>query len=160
MRENAQILDWIAVCIRSNSQESAIDRDDVIADTRLKLLLILERGDFRYDSSLKTYVQRIAYKTLVDAIRRQRRFFPLDVNAGPEDPSNPHTQLEEKEQLMMLDRGMAMLPENCQYLLEMVLGSKMSTREIAGRLGVTVGAAKTRLSRCKKELIAIMRRLT
>jgi RNA polymerase sigma factor (sigma-70 family) len=157
--EYAQISEWIAISVRLNSRDSRIDQDDVIADTRLKLLLNFEKGSFRHNSSLKTYVQRVAYKTLVDAIRRQRRVFPLDENAGPADPSNPHSQLEERELLRLVDRGMDILPDNCQKLLEMVLGTTMSTRDIADRLGVTEGAAKTRLSRCRKELIAIVRGL-
>jgi RNA polymerase sigma factor (sigma-70 family) len=157
--EYAQISEWIAISVRSNSRDSRIDQDDVIADTRLKLLLVFENDSFRYDSSLKTYVQRIAYKTLVDAIRRRRRVFPLDENSGPADPSNPHSQLEELEQLRLVDRGMDILSDNCQKLLAMVLRTKMSTRDIADRLGVTEGTAKTRLSRCRKQLISIVRGL-
>jgi RNA polymerase sigma factor (sigma-70 family) len=158
-QENAKILDWITICLRSNSQNARIDLDDVIADTRLKLLLVFEKGAFRYDSSLKTFVHGVAYNTLIDAIRRRKRLFPLDDNTEPSDPSNPHTQLEEIEQLVLLDRGMAMLSDDCQRLLEMALVEKLSTEGLAKRLGVTEGAAKTRLSRCKKELISIVRRL-
>jgi RNA polymerase sigma factor (sigma-70 family) len=159
-REHAQITAWIAIGVRTISRDIRIDLDDVIADTRLKLLLIFEKGSFRHDSSLKTFVHQVAYKTLIDAIRRQRRLCPLDDIAEPRDPSNPQSQLEEMEQLMLLDRGMAMLSDSCQELLEMVLGAKMSTRDTAAKLGVTEGAAKTRLSRCKKELLSIMRRMT
>jgi DNA-directed RNA polymerase specialized sigma24 family protein len=59
---------------------------------------------------------------------------------------------------MLLDRGMMMLSDESQELLEKVFSAKMSTRDTAAWLGATEGAAKTRLSRCKKELISIVRR--
>ncbi len=156
-REYAEVLGWISAVVHARIWVNRVAPEDAIADTRLKLLLNFRQNTFRLESSLKTYVQRITLYTLVDTIRRQKKYAPLDTEGIPADTTNPHSQLESDEQLALLERAMAILPDTCQALFRMVLQEKIRYKGIASQEGTTEGAIKTRFARCKARLTEIMR---
>jgi RNA polymerase sigma factor (sigma-70 family) len=154
------VLDWITAMVRSHSWDTRVSSEDVVADTLMKLLLNLRDDSFRVESSLKTYVQRIALYTLVDAERRQRRLDPITNENTLADASTPHSRLETEEELRLIDRALSILPEGCRGLFEMILQERVKYREIAARLGSTEGAIKARLSRCREKMRDIVRQMT
>lgn len=154
-----EIHEWITVVVRSRLWTDHIDADDVIADTLARLLTALRDGEFKADASLKTYVQQITLYTLIDATRRQKRFVVLDSAVDPPDFETPHHELEVKDELARIARAIASLPEGCRTLFTFVLEDRLSCREIARRIGISEGAVKTRLSRCRQKAVTLMRNM-
>ena len=159
-RDYAVVLGWITAVVRSRLWSDRVAGDDVIADTRLKLLMNFRENSFRVESSLKTHVQRITLYTLVDAARRQKRLVPLTDENNQAETSDPLSQLQHDEEIDLLERAMAMLPDGCQDLFYKTLYKKMKCRDVAAREGTTEGAIKTRLSRCRDKLSQIMREIS
>jgi RNA polymerase sigma-70 factor (ECF subfamily) len=157
--EYIRVHGWITAMVRSRLWDNHVAPEDVVADTLMKLLLNLRDESFRLESTLKTYVQRIALYTLVDAGRRRKRLKPIADGNTLSDPSTPHSLLEDEEEQQLIDRAMSMLPESCRRMFEMALHERMKYREIARRLGSTEGAIKTRLSRCRDRIYEIVRQL-
>jgi RNA polymerase sigma-70 factor (ECF subfamily) len=157
--EYIRVHGWITAMVRSRLWDNDVAPEDVVADTLLKLLLNLRDESFRLESTLKTYVQRIALYTLVDAGRRKKRVNAVAVENTLFDPSTPHSLLENEEEQQLIDRAMSMLPESCRKMFEMVLQEGVKYREIARRFGSTEGAIKTRLSRCRDKIEEIVRQL-
>ena len=154
------MLGWITTAVRSRLWSDRVDGDDVIADTRLKLLMNFRENSFRVESSLKTHVQRITLYTLVDAARRQKRLLPLTDQNNQADTGDPLSRLQQDEELDLLERAMSMLPDGCQDLFSKTLCKKMKCRDVAAQEGTTEGAIKTRLSRCRDKLAEIMQQIT
>jgi RNA polymerase sigma-70 factor (ECF subfamily) len=154
-----EILEWITVVVRSRLWNDHVNAEDVIADTLTRLLTALREGEFQSGSSLKTYVQQITLYTLIDATRRQKRFVPLEAGHDPTDHETPYTGLTAKEEAILIERAIALLPEGCRTLFTLVLEDGLSCREIAERIGTSEGAVKTRLSRCRQKAVALMRKM-
>lgn len=156
------IEDWIRSAVNHRIWVDRVSEDDVVADAHEKLLTNLRESTFRLESSLKTYVQRIALYTCVDAVRRERTtiFRPIDQGVSSMDVMGPHEALEKNEEEQLFKRITALLPDKCRELWEMVFVEKLKGREIAARLGTTEGAIRTSLSRCKEKAMEIRSRLT
>jgi RNA polymerase sigma factor (sigma-70 family) len=154
-----EIVGWITLIVRSRLWEDHIAAEDVIADTVTKLLMIFQDDAFRFDSSLKTYVQQVTLYTLIDATRRQKRFVALDLTVDPPASGTPLADLEKNEEALLVDRIVAHLPAACRALFDLVLDERLTCREIAARMGSTEGAIKTRLSRCRQKAVDLMQKM-
>ena len=152
-----EIVGWITTLVRSRLWEEHVPPEDVIADTVSKLLVAFREGTFRSDASLKTFVQQVTLYTLIDATRRQRRFIPLEARSDPPDQDTPLSRLISREEEMLIERVIGLLPEGCRTLFSLVLEERLSCRSIAERMETTEGAIKTRLSRCRQKAAALMR---
>jgi RNA polymerase sigma-70 factor, ECF subfamily len=151
-----EIREWITVVVRSRLWNNHVDAEDVVADTLTRLLTALREREFQSGSSLKTYVQQITLYTLIDATRRQKRFVALEAVHDPPDHGTPFTGLAAKEEALLIERAIALLPEGCRTLFTLVLENRLSCRQIAERLGTSEGAVKTRLSRCRQKAVEFM----
>jgi RNA polymerase sigma-70 factor (ECF subfamily) len=161
-REYNQMTSWITDVVRSKLWTERVAPDDVVADTMEKLLINFRENSFRLESSLKTYVQRITYYTLITALRRERKFSsePVGEDFPLTGTPTPQEGLENREEEEMFERIVAMLPEKCRQLWEMVFIEKLKSKEMGVKLGMTEGAIRTSLSRCKDKAIEIRSRLT
>ena len=161
-QEYKQVVSWITEVVRSKLWAERVTSDDVIADTTMKLLLNLREDSFRIESSVKTYVQRIALYTLVDASRREKKFNsdPVDDDFAATDTANPHEKLEHDEEAEIFERIVGMMPEKCRHLWEMAFGDKLECKEIGNKLGMSEGAVRTTLSRCKDRASELYKKLT
>jgi RNA polymerase sigma-70 factor, ECF subfamily len=157
--EHDHIVGWIRAVVNTRLWDGRVHADDVIADTRMKLLVNLRDGSFRLESSLKTYVQRITLYTLVDASRRARPLVPIDPATPAPDQTDPHAQLVQVEEQRLLARTIALLPDGCRNLVQMTLQRRMTCREVAAQLGISEGAVKTRLSRCRDRIRELVRQM-
>jgi RNA polymerase sigma-70 factor, ECF subfamily len=158
--EHDLVREWISSMVETRLWDGRISPDDVISDTVLKVLLNLRDDSFRLESSLKTYVQRIALYTLVDAGRRERRHDPMAEDTATIESETPHTRLEDAEERELIDRAISILPESCRKLLAMVLLEGMRYKDIAAQLSSSEGAIKTRFSRCRDRLEELIRKMT
>jgi RNA polymerase sigma-70 factor (ECF subfamily) len=141
------------------------DVEDIVQQTALKAFTHLEQ--FRFEASFRTWLIRIGLNE-VRAWRRKcasSRFLALDpttltqLPVGDESLS-PYFEYERREASVRLRTALACLPEKYRIviLLRDFLGFSLS--EVAGRLGLTIPAVKTRQRRARQKMAKFLRSLS
>ncbi len=151
---------WILPVIRHRAWRLRASQEDLHQDIRFKLLGLFERGAFRGQSSLKTYVQAVAKHTCLDALRRAaiRIAAPIDDQAAellPPSRDNPDEGVERSEQTALCYEVLSRLPQPCRHVFQRILEQERSYEEIAHELSISVGTVKSRLARCRDRAIAL-----
>lgn len=126
------------------------DVDDCVQDVFIRLYGSLTR--FRGESSVKTYVTRIAVNRSLDVLRkRQRSFFvPWDRSAVENiesDAPRPDDTLVYSDQRIQLRQALDSLSSRHRTVVVLRLIDGMSTSETADVLGVPYGTVLSRLKR-------------
>jgi len=123
--------------------------------------------DFRGESSLSTWLYRIATNAALDKLRspsfqRQREVSvsieqpdvevaDIDVWTGKRTPSAEQEVVRKEMDECLLDY-IGRLPENYRTVLVLSLLEEFSNQEIADILGITLGTVKIRLHRAREKL--------
>lgn len=124
------------------------DLEEIVADVFLALWEHAPRLDPA--QGLRPWLAAVARNKAVDRLRRPAPL-PLDELApSPED--GPEAQVEEQDEAQRLWRAVEDLgePDATLFLRHYYYGEKLS--DIAKDLGLSLGAAKTRLARGRKKL--------
>jgi RNA polymerase sigma factor (sigma-70 family) len=153
--------EWIRGVVRYSGGRSQAGVEDLEADALYRLLGQLRAGRFRADSSLKTYVCRIARFTLVDFIRREQRArAALQRYEPPESPvKTPEQEYSERRRGELLSRVFDLADANCRRLWHMIFVDRLDYAAIAQRLGSNPAAIKVRVFRCKEDAVELVKRL-
>lgn len=118
-------------------------------------------GAFRGESSLSTWIYRIAKNVCNDFLRkRKERALSLDdeeLQINPGDSSySPEKTAEKKEVQKAIKNAMDKLDENSRLVLVMCEYEDMSYDKIAKVLCLPVGTVKSRISRAREKLKNIL----
>lgn len=118
---------------------------------------------FRGESSIQTWLYKIAVHQSLDAIRKKKRkkrfgwILPLhgtedDLGTDPGDFVHPGVQMEKKQEAQLLFRAIKKLPEQQRvaYSLQKIEG--LTLKEIAMIMETTEGAVEALLNRAKNNL--------
>jgi RNA polymerase sigma-70 factor (ECF subfamily) len=134
-----------------------VDLEDIVQQTTLKAFTHLEQ--FRFEASFRTWLIRIGLNE-ARAWRRKcasSRIFALDpanLTQLPvtDESLSPWIQYERGEARVRLRAALARLPEKYRIviLLRDLYGFTLS--EVAGRLGLTIPAVKTRQMRARQKM--------
>ena len=131
------------------------DAEDVGQETFIRFHRAL--SDFRGDSSVKTYLVRIAMNLSLNALKRRRRaslrFISRD-DAGVRlaEPTIAPADSEREERASLVRQAVAALGPRHQPVVVLRLLQDFSTRETAEALGIPEGTVLSRLSRAVQEL--------
>lgn len=155
MRRYQQRVYWVARRIVGSHE----DADDVAQETFVKAFLAL--GDFRGDSSLFTWLYRIAVNLSLNVIRKKQvmnylRESPLISSLLPAK-ENPHTELELKELESSLQKAVAELPEKQKAVFVMRYYEELSYEEISEVLNTSVGGLKANYFHALKKVQEFMK---
>jgi RNA polymerase sigma factor (sigma-70 family) len=162
-REDAvvTVAGWVRAVVLRSLWGHESDAEDLVSDTLIKLLRLFSSGDFRAESSLKTYVCRVARYTAVDFLRHERRSRRLltedSLRAG--SVPTPEDLYAEKERIQLFDRLQSLIDPRCKRLWEMIFTEHLAYADIASREGVAPGVIKVRVFRCKEEAMAVLERM-
>jgi len=134
------------------------DAEDAAQDTFIKAYRNLR--DFRPDSSLYTWLYRIAVNTCLDykklpffaSIFRGTREDDEVVNELPSDEPSPERLYESKQTGHALRVGLKQLSEKFRTVLILREIEGLSYEEIAEVLDISIGTVKSRISRAREEL--------
>jgi RNA polymerase sigma-70 factor (ECF subfamily) len=132
------------------------EADDVGQETFIRFFRSLER--FRGESSVRTYLQRIAINLSLNALKRRqrgfRRFLPLDdADEGAEQPATlPVDHAEAGELHAMVNAALDQLSPRHRPVVVLRMMEGYSTRETADLLGVPEGTVLSRLARAMSRL--------
>ena len=136
------------------------DADDVGQETFIRFYGALDR--FREESTLKTYLVRIAMNLSLNALHRRRRGLLRfvsrdDPGQSPPEPSiDPSVSPDEEERRIVVRRAIMRLSPKQRAVVVLRMLQCLSTRETAQALGVPEGTVLSRLSRAMKELESML----
>lgn len=132
--------------------------EEATQDTFLKVYKRL--ADFRAESSLKTWIYRIGYRTAIDYARRQKR------NASVTDLENRRDLtsvvadeidvLEKDDRLNWLHQGIAKLPADQAAIIAIFYLEEKNVKELCKITGLTESNIKIKLFRARKSLRDIL----
>ncbi|MEY8388071.1 sigma-70 family RNA polymerase sigma factor [Oscillospiraceae bacterium 38-13] len=126
--------------------------EDAVHDAFVKLIQNFDQLRTRSDAQLERWLLAVLRNTAVDALRRDSRETELEPQF--QEPAVPPDQ-GEFEALVALIRAM---PEEYRRVLELRFVAEYSLADIAGELGLTEGAVKSRIFRGRKLLIDTLRK--
>jgi RNA polymerase sigma factor (sigma-70 family) len=124
--------------------------DDLAQETFLRAYLKLHT--FRRESSLGTWLYRIAYNVFLGEIRRRPRAVPAR-DAAPEPAAR---RPREEELALDLERAMAGLTEAERAAIDLCYKKELSHQEAAVVLDCPVGTVKTHVLRGKEKLRTLL----
>lgn len=153
----SQVDGWLERAASSYRRRLRDQWEDVLQDVRLEVTRLLREGRFRGESSLKTYLWRVASHTCLDRIRARTRWSYVEFDpedAGPETAvAPPHERVWSAERDLLV-RVLARMSEDCRKLWKMVIAG-LSYREMSRETGVTEGALRVRVLRCRKRALEV-----
>lgn len=153
-RDATKVVDgWIAAVLHGSFCSLREEWDDLKQEIRLRLLQNLRSHRFKGRSSLRTYVHRISRNTCIDTTRRivHRHETPAPKEADLPLATKKGVLAEwisRDLQHKLLD---GLLPAD-RTLLDLILRQDCSYVEAAERLGVSKGAIKVRMFRCRQRM--------
>ena len=130
--------------------------EDLCQETFLKALKGLPR--FRSDSSLKTWLFRIAHNAVTDAVRASEPGSHSleemeEHDRTPETPQKgPEARLEEAQVRRAVEAAMASLPQQQREVLHLFYWDELTVAEIAQALRMPEGTVKTLLFRGRQAM--------
>lgn len=96
-------------------------------------------------ASVATWVFTIARNRKIDALRKQRRPEPEDLDWGPEEEPDQEDILSLQQESEQLGRAIAALPDKQRELIEKAYFGDLSHSEIAEQTGLPLGTIKSRI---------------
>jgi len=134
--------------------------DDVGQDTFIRLYKSLK--DFRGDSRLGTYIQRIAINQSLNEIRRSKRFLSMFYRSDDKDDSR---EIEissgdnegERDMKEIVNMAISKLDPDFRSVVVLRAINGYSTKEAAEILEVPLGTVLSRLSRAREQLKKLLK---
>ncbi|MBL9174957.1 MAG: sigma-70 family RNA polymerase sigma factor [Verrucomicrobiales bacterium] len=125
---------------------------------------------FQGDSSFATWMTRIVINLCLDQIRRQKKtrsesIEQLEEDAGgverqmPVEVINPTEGLEKTELRRRIDEAMSKLTEAHRVVLVMHEFEGLQYKEIADRIGISIGTVMSRLFYARRRLASLLQGL-
>lgn len=141
------------------------DAMDISQDTFVKAFRNLKK--FKGDSSPETWVYRIAVNTALDHVRRSARrsetgLYRQDEDGQeqlldiPDERYSPEKAAEQTDMRELLQKAIAMLPEEQRQVIVLRDIDDFSYQQIAEILDVSEGTVKSRLFRARAKLLELL----
>lgn len=144
---------------------SGADAEDLAQEAFLKAFRNLHR--FRGQSSLYTWLYRIAANTAMDFRKRRRAWAPLPLDgreegrAGPAEPADtgrgPDEAALHRERLQTVRAAVDALPEPFRTTLVLRDMESRTYEEVAEILGISIGTVESRIFRARQKLRVLLR---
>jgi RNA polymerase sigma factor (sigma-70 family) len=151
---------WVAAALTRYRGRLGADVEDLEQEVLLDLMEALAAGRFRRQSRLETYVFSFARFKCVDRLRAlgRRDMVEIDDEALTFDAPSALEELAQRETAELAARIVEALPAPCRELWEMIADG-MSYREMSGATGLSEGAIRVRVHRCRQRAIELRERL-
>jgi RNA polymerase sigma-70 factor, ECF subfamily len=135
--------------------------EDIGQEVFIKLYQSLP--DFRGDSKLSTYIQRIAVNLTLNEIKRRKRFFSMFSRSGDNDlheydVADDDTQ-ERRDASEIVNKALQAMDPKFRIIVTMRMLQGYSTKETAEILDLPLGTVLSRLSRAQEQLKEILTKL-
>jgi len=135
------------------------EAEDVGQEVFIRFYNSLDR--FRGESSLATYLTRIAINLSLNELKRKKRTYSLYREDGEEqrwpevsDEGRPEEKRDTRE---VVEKALQQLEDGYRAVVVLRLIEGYSTKETAELLGIPLGTVLSRLSRAQKQLMEILK---
>jgi len=158
---NSFVEDCIEVAFRSWRGRFGYQTDDILSDTRYKLYISLNRGDFSGKASLAAYISGIVRHTCLDYFRAQKRIEKVDIEEYPltDRALSAQEKLEKREDAMLNFRVLRLVPKECLELWKLQIREGLRCRAIGIRLGKSEVNIRGKLMKCRQKAREIREKL-
>ena len=130
------------------------DAKEVAQDAFVKAFRNL--SSFRGESSLLTWVQRIAYHKAVDHLRQQRPYL-VAIDEVPTLLEDEEMVMEREERILLIEEAVDRLTPDDQLLLHLFYYEDRPLRDIAYIMDVEPNTLSQRLHRIRKKLMVMIK---
>ena len=146
---------WVRLAAGPFRRRLGDDWEDAVHESVLEVTEALRAGTVRDLDRLRAWVFRTTAHTCLDRLRRNARWSWVDSEEArlTSRPSALARLLAQGEVRSLLDLA-ARCPEHCRRLWEMILQG-LSYREMSARTGLTEGALRVRVLRCRRQARAL-----
>ena len=134
------------------------EAEDVGQETFIRFYRAL--GSFRGESSVKTYITRIAMNQAINEIRRRKRsgkVFSSTPADGLPDVPDKRSGDDDGPDRELIEQAVQKLDDDFRAVVVLRLMDGYSTAETAEILDIPVGTVLSRLSRAQKKLKSLLR---
>jgi len=135
--------------------------EDIGQDVFINLFYSLP--EFRGESKLSTYIQKIAVNLTLNEIKRRKRFFSMFTHKANTEMHEfeiaDHDTEERKEALEIVNKALLAMEPKFRIIVTMRMLQGYSTKETAEILDLPVGTVLSRLSRAQEQLRNILKKL-
>jgi RNA polymerase sigma factor (sigma-70 family) len=143
------------------------DAEDVVQEVLMKAFLHLD--SFQGKATFSTWFTSIAVNTALMQLRKRRRIQEIAIdNAGEvgtcsewdlkDSRDNPEQCFERQQWAHLIQSGILQLPPELRKVVELQYSRDLSNKEIAGYLGISLAATKSRLLRARTALRVFVQR--
>lgn len=130
------------------------EAEEVAQDAFVKAFRNL--SSFRGESSLLTWVQRIAYHEAVDHLRQQRPYM-VAIDEVPTLLEDEEMVMEREERILLIEEAVDRLTPDDQLLLHLFYYEDRPLRDIAYIMDVEPNTLSQRLHRIRKKLMVMIK---
>lgn len=135
---------------------------DIRQDVHISLIGILRNNEFRFESSLRHFVGRVAVHRalgMIEFLRIRQSEELNDEVDRPVEGENPEESLMKRERWAQVVTVIRMASKECRRLWRLVLREGLSYAEIAQREGKAEDTIKWRLFTCREQARKNLERL-
>jgi len=132
------------------------EAEDVMQDAYVRAYAHLD--GFKGEASFATWLTRIAVHEALARLRRERRFFSLDLlrqgalSMSSDSRASPEQEASDAELRVLLDRAIDTLPDEFRLAFVLRAVEQMSCAAAADVLGIPEQTVKTRVFRARERL--------
>lgn len=132
------------------------EAEDVGQETFIRFYGALD--SFRGDSSVSTYLNRIAINLSLNALKRRKRFLKRFYQTDDlvEMPAEPASPIDASEQRQLIQQALQALQPAFRAVVVLRLIEGYSTKETADLLNVPLGTVLSRLARAQRKMRDIL----
>jgi RNA polymerase sigma-70 factor, ECF subfamily len=135
--------------------------EDIGQEVFIKLYYSL--SEFRGDSKLSTYIQRIAVNLTLNEIKRRKRFFSMFSQKGNNEMYEfevpDYDTQEKREAVELVNKALQAMDPKFRIIITMRMLQGYSTKETAEILELPLGTVLSRLSRAQEQIKSILEKL-
>ena len=136
------------------------DAEDVLQEVFIRVFRHIDQ--FREESSLSTWIYRIAYNTAISELRRKRQeFVAIEEsqisNVSEEEVSEMLGRTSATEQLDKLEAALELLPPDERALILLFYMKEKTVEELTVITGLGTSNIKVKLHRIRKKLFVLIK---
>ena len=137
-----------SVCM--NMLKNVHDAQDAAQETFIKAYKAIR--SFKGESSLDTWLTKIAVNTCLDAIRGRRDTVDIDEAYDVADPNTPEGEYEADVRRRVVRQSLARLPSELRDVIVLKDIEGCSYEEISEILNLNLGTVRSRLHRAREKI--------
>jgi len=158
----AQVDQWIERAAGSFRRRLSSEWEDVLQSIRVEVFKLFQKGQFRAESHVRTYLWKVTNHSCLDFIRRKERWRWTELSEYGQLLETSRLRARqvasERETVDLLLRVVSEVGDQCREIWRQLIAGS-SYREMSAELGVSEGALRVRALRCRKQAIEIRTRL-